>query len=299
MNTATFETYENAPFKKFSNPALIERDLQFLKGLIQGINGDSVINDIEYSELTNWINSKKEYENKQPYHSIIHALREAISDKYLTVDEIENIIWFCDQYLNRTDYFDSITLGIQELLGVIKGIVIDKKINDKELSYLDNWLEENQYLKNTWPFDELYNVVTAILSDQVVTEEEKQSLFDFCSGIVGLNSDNKSISTTSLLKTGYYQIDPEIILQENTFCITGVSNKYKRKEIAEKIELYGGYVVNNVSSKLNYLIVCDEKNACWAFTCYGRKIEEAIRHRKNGAPLIIVHEYDLYDVIEM
>lgn len=42
----------------------------------------------------------------------------------------------------------------------------------------------------------------------------------------------------------------------------------------------GGFVVNNVNKKLNYLVVCDEKNTCWAFTCYGRKIEEAINIEK-------------------
>lgn len=62
--------------------------------------------------------------------------------------------------------------------------------------------------------------------------------------------------------------------------------------------MYGGYIVDHVSSKLNYLVVCDEKNTCWAFTCYGRKIEEAIKHRKQGANLVIVHEYDLYDALE-
>ena len=62
--------------------------------------------------------------------------------------------------------------------------------------------------------------------------------------------------------------------------------------------MYGGVVVDSVNSKLNYLIVCDEKNACWAFTCYGRKIEEAMKHRKKGVNLVIVHEYDLYDTLE-
>ena len=59
--------------------------------------------------------------------------------------------------------------------------------------------------------------------------------------------------------------------------------------------MYGGFVVNTVSSKLNYLIVCDEKNSCWAFTCYGKKIEQAMKQRKQGSNLVIVHEFDLYD----
>jgi NAD-dependent DNA ligase len=82
---------------------------------------------------------------------------------------------------------------------------------------------------------------------------------------LGSTSNTELIST---LKTGFLQIDPIITIPESTFCITGVSKKFKRREIAEKIELYGRYIVENVRAKLNYLIVCNEKNNCWAFTCY-------------------------------
>lgn len=110
-----------------------------------------------------------------------------------------------------------------------------------------------------------------------------------------ISSHGEYKDTVLPLSGGYYQIDPQIEFQERTFCVTGLSKKYRRKEIAERIELHGGYVQNNISGKLNYLVVCDEKNSCWAFTCYGRKIEEAMNHRRQGKQLIIVHEFDLYD----
>ena len=156
---------------------------------------------------------------------------------------------------------------------------------------------ENEFLKNTWPYDELYNLTTNVIQDRIITNEEHDALLDFCKALVGDSTESNSALASSLT-TGFYQIDPTITVQENTFCITGVSKRYKRREIAEKIELYGGYMADNVSAKLNYLVVCDEKNSCWAFICYGRKIEEAIKHRKQGTKLVIVHEFDLYDTLE-
>lgn len=298
MDTAKFDSFDSKAYERFSNPSVIEKDLQTLVGILNGIKSDSVINDVEKEELTSWLNANHRSENKPPYREVISLLREALADNILTSEEIENITWFCNQYINKSGYFSVLTAGIQQLMGIIKGISIDNEINADELKYLDNWLEANEYLKNSWPYDELYSLVTSILQDQIVTAEEHDSLLDFCKAISGDGTEESNNEFIAVLKTGFYQIDPSITIQENTFCITGLSKKYKRREIAERIELYGGVVVDSVNSKLNYLIVCDEKNACWAFTCYGRKIEEAMKHRKKGVNLVIVHEYDLYDTLE-
>ena len=298
MDTKKFDNFDTGSYKRFSNPSIIEKDLQTLVGIIKGIKSDSVINNKENSEAIIWINSHKVYEDKQPYKEVINIIRQALTDNVLTYEESENIVWFCNQYINKTGYFDALTSGIQKLTGIVKGITIDNEINIKELEYLDQWLEEHDFLKNTWPYDELYNLTTGIIQDRVITNEEHDALLNFCKALVGDTTHESNSALISSLKTGFYQIDPLITVQENTFCITGVSKKYKRKEIAEKIELFGGFVVNNVSSKLNYLVVCDEKNSCWAFTCYGRKIEEAIKQRKQGTKLVIVHEFDLYDTLE-
>lgn len=298
MDTAKFDDFDNKAYQRFSNPAIIEKNLQTLVGILDGVKSDNVINDSEKHALLAWVSAQAENENKQPYREVISLLRDALSDNVLTHEEIESITWFCNQYIDKSGYYTALTSGVQQLIGIVKGISIDNEINAEELQYLDNWLEENDYLKNTWPYDELYSLVTSILQDRIVTKEEHESLLRFCKAVSHDEAGQSNNEFITALKTGFYQIDPTITIQENTFCITGLSKKYKRREIAEKIELYGGIVTDSVSAKLNYLIVCDEKNSCWAFTCYGRKIEEAMKHRKKGLNLVIVHEYDLYDTLE-
>ncbi len=297
MDTKKFNEFDTNSHFKFSNPSVIEKDLRTLTGILAGIQSDSVITPREHAELTGWIQYNRIYEEKQPYKEIIGLIREAIADNILTDEECRDICWYCNQYIEKIGYYNVVTSGIQRLTGILQGIAIDEQINLKELTYLDNWLEENDYLRNSWPYDEIYNVTTSIIQDRIITKEEHETFINFAKAVVG-KADNSNMALLALLKTGFYQIEPSITIAEKTFCITGLSKKFKRKEIAEKIELYGGYVVDNISKKLNYLIVCDEKNSCWAFTCYGRKIEEAMTHRKNGLPLVIVHEYDLYDALE-
>jgi hypothetical protein len=298
MNTQNFEHFDNASFKKFTNPSLIEKDLQTLVGILEGIKSDGEITAEEHSLLKRWMNDGREYENRQPYKEVMKFLRLALEDNVLTDEEIKNISWYCNQYINKTGYYSALSSGIQKLTGIVHGIVIDKKVNLKELEYLDAWMEENEHLKNAYPYDELYNLVTSIIQDRYVSEEEQYAFYAFCKSLIGHSSDTTNDLLLHSLSAGYYQIDPSIVIPEQQFCITGVSRRYKRQEIAEKIELFGGYVTNSVSGKLNYLVVCDEKSNCWAFTCYGKKVEDAIKHRKKGANLIIIHENDLYDHFE-
>ena len=50
--------------------------------------------------------------------------------------------------------------------------------------------------------------------------------------------------------------------------------------------------------KVNYLVVCANGNPCWAYACYGRKVEQAVKHRRQGVPIVLVHENDFWDAYE-
>lgn len=294
----SFDTHDSGSYRAFTNPQIIEKDLQTLIGILNGIKADSVIGSVEQSGLHNWLNAYKDYEDKQPYKEVITFIRSALADNVLTIEEIENIIWYCNHYVKRSGYYDELTAGIQKLSGLIKGITIDGVVNPEEILFLDNWLEENRHLANTYPYDEVYSMTVNILRDKVITPEEQVEFLKFSSALVGLSENDGNSNLVESLNTGFYQVDPQITIQENTFCITGESKQFSRREIAERIELYGGFVVDHISGKLNYLVVCDEKNKCWAFTCYGRKVEQVIKLRKKGVNVAIVHEFDLNDTLE-
>ena len=60
----------------------------------------------------------------------------------------------------------------------------------------------------------------------------------------------------------------------------------------------GGKVRSSVSAKTDYLVVGNAGNPCWAYACYGRKIEEAVNLRKAGASIVIVNETDFWDAVD-
>ncbi|MDD3364133.1 MAG: BRCT domain-containing protein [Syntrophomonas sp.] len=83
----------------------------------------------------------------------------------------------------------------------------------------------------------------------------------------------------------------------NLFCFTGVSSKAKRSDIKAIVESKGGIFKNTVVKDTTYLIVGNGGNPCWVFSCYCRKVEQAVNLRKAGHGILIVHEKDFWDEI--
>ena len=69
-------------------------------------------------------------------------------------------------------------------------------------------------------------------------------------------------------------------------------------EVVETITQLGGKARSSVSAKTDYLVVGNAGNPCWAYACYGRKIEEAVNLRKEGASVVIVNETDFWDAVD-
>lgn len=57
------------------------------------------------------------------------------------------------------------------------------------------------------------------------------------------------------------------------------------------------FFTNNVSKSTDYLVIGAEGNPCWAYACYGRKVEAAVNLRKEGYRIILVHENDFHDAV--
>jgi hypothetical protein len=60
----------------------------------------------------------------------------------------------------------------------------------------------------------------------------------------------------------------------------------------------GGTVAPNLTKKVSYLVIGADGNPCWSYSCYGRKVEQAVQLRKEGSKILIVHENDFHDAVQ-
>ncbi|SMB95557.1 BRCA1 C Terminus (BRCT) domain-containing protein [Desulfonispora thiosulfatigenes DSM 11270] len=301
---SNLEAYEELDFRHYMSKAEIDKALHTLEGLLKGVALDNIINNLEVEEVKHWCNQHEEYLDRHPFSELIPLLIEALEDNHLDKDEIKDILWVCNNFKTQSAYYDLVTSDIQRLQGILHGILSDNEITIEEIKGLKDWLNENDHLTTTYPYDEIYSLVVSVLSDGILSNEEKIILKIFFSDFVD-TGNSKSIESheTKVLKkqlsiSGICAICPEILIENKVFCFTGVSEKTTRKGFSDVIEALKGQYKNSVTQKTNYLVVGNKGNPCWAFSCYGRKVEEAITLRKKGHNIQIVNENDFWDFIE-
>lgn len=288
-------------YSVFATPRDTEKSLNVLTGILTGIAIDKLINSNEISELKHWCENNACLNKKEPYKSIIETVLTAIEDEIITQDEIDDITWQCERV--NTHLYDEVTECLQTLSGIFHGVLADKVITDNELYQLQDWINENDHLKSTYPYDEIEVILHCILKDGKVTDEERCTITGYIGQFVdtslSLNINKSYINklTTDYSVSGICMLQPNVIFKNKLFCFTGSSIKAKRKDFAEIVQRLGGIFTNEISKNTDYLIVGDNGSPSWAYSCHGRKIETVMLNRTVGAKTVIVHELDFWDAV--
>jgi len=291
-------------YRQYTGPAELHKAVNTLRGLVAGMTTDRIASKEEVDELANWCMAHRHLINRHPFKELIPLIERVYEDGTVAEDEASDILWLCNNFVSDSDYYDLITSSIQFLQGLIHGIMADEEISDSEIHALQQWITTNEFLMGTYPFDEIESLLMTILMDGKVTEDERDMLKAFFSNFIDLQiSYNLNELKLNAMKEKYSiegicAVCQEIDFENSLFCFTGESERAKRTEIAELIESLGGEFKNNVTNKTKYLVVGNKGNPCWAFSCYGRKIEDAVNRRKAGQKLIIVNEVDFWDIVE-
>lgn len=293
------EYEDSGNYFRFTAPARLDKAIHTLEGIVRGITADNRVSDKELATLTRWIAMHREFLGHHPFNEIVPRLNFIIDNRIVDEEAVADILWLCEKF-TAENFYDQVTSDMQRLQGLLHGILADNVITKDELLGLEAWMEEREHLKKCWPYDEIESLIIAVLKDGVIDDQEHEMLraffSDFCHGRSGKVIDPNFIDSGKSL-SGVCAMCPEIEFEEKTFCFTGSSGIHSRKELAAMVESLGGRHTNNVTKKVDYLVVCSDGNQCWAYACYGRKVEKAIEMRKNGSNIMLIHELDFRDSI--
>lgn len=291
-------------FTKFMFKSEVEKAFHTLEGLLKGIAIDGSINHEEIEEITGWFNLNRSILSHHPFSTLVTVLKTALSDGHINDEERADILWLCSQYTSFDNpYYDLVASDIHRLQGILHGIMADNKIEPGEIEQLEDWLGENDHLTGVYPYDELHSLITHVMDDGILSPEESKSLKAFFADFADLknapNLDPVEISElkSSINTTGICAVHPAISFPDQTFSFTGESSKASRFGIKHRIESRGGRYKNALAEETDYLIVGDDGSPCWAFSCYGRKVEQAMKMRRAGHHIQIIHESDFWNAI--
>lgn len=285
-------------YLRYTQKMNLDKAIHTLEGILKGIAIDYVIREAEALELKRWRDEHIEYSNRHPFNEVMTKIDAALKDGTISIEEKDDLLWLFNNFSTDSIYYDALTSDVQRLHGLLHGLLADGMLTDEEMCNLSDWISENDYLKGCYPFDEIDSLLTSILSDGKIEDQERLQLKAFLEDFIVVGSvPREKIGTRHLAVSGVCAMCPDITFDDKIFCLTGESQIATRTEINHLIEALGGKVIANIREDLDYLIVCAAGNHCWAFSCYGRKVEKAVDYRKKGARIVIAHENDLWDAI--
>lgn len=290
---------DQANYFKFTARSRLEKSINSLIGLVEGIAVDGAINRSEIAYLNRWLVEHDELKESHPYNELMPVVHHAIADGVLSHEERADILWLCEK-LSSSEYYTKTTTDLQRLHGIVGGIIADGVITEDELRGLSEWLDDHEHLRTCWPYDEVSSLITAVMAHKKIDEPMQKILNNFFSQFVQ-QVDDRSIHMPSIEETsvliGLCSVCPEIQFEGKKFCFTGSSKRFTRAELCAIVKSLGGEVVSSLSSTVSYLVIGAEGNPCWAYACYGRKVEQAVTLRKNGSRLVLIHENDFHDSV--
>lgn len=185
---------------------------------------------------------------------------------------------------------------IDELIGVVKGVAADGKVNLLEAQFLLSWMTRNAKYSSDKIVNLLYSRIKEMLADNILDLDEQKELMEILRDISGEHcpADQAEVTAATFPLN---KPTPVLDIPQSTFCFTGKFAYGPRKECEKVITNLGGIVKNTISHFTDYLVIGTLSSSEWIHTSYGRKIEKAMDLRDNPPfqrrgkpPVRIIHE---------
>ncbi len=178
--------------------------------------------------------------------------------------------------------------AIDELVGLCKGMIIDKNLAEEEILFLTSWLQANQQALDVWPAAAIASRLNQILADGIITLEEREDLLALLQEIVGqAQNATATNNSTSLPLT---KPAPPVFFRQHRFCLTGRFAVGPRVNVEFEILERGGLIDTTVTSSTHFLLIGEIGSRDWLHSTHGRKIEKAIAMAEQGHPIALISE---------
>lgn len=264
-----------------------------LINMIEGLTCDGRIDEKELIYLDTWLLESDAIKDNYCVQAIRERIEYILSDGIIDESELKEFKSDLLEIQSNMHDIPGIDLYSAEsdkhlLEGLCKGMIANHQLVDEEIHYLNWWLSNNGMLKSNFPGKELYKLVQNILADGIVTHEESDALKQAMISFTGCDLSTGIVDGLST-RLPVEDID-SLNLQNAVVCLTGKFIYGNRDKCKAEIEAAGGVVIDNITQKLNYLIIGTLVSKDWRFQSYGRKIEQAVEYRDNGIGLKIISE---------
>lgn len=249
-----------------------------LYGIALGINIDSTVWDDETNGLTEWKERNKASTSLPYFKEAFNVIDRVLEDSSISDYEIELLLNISRPFLDtRPEKREA--QATRELIGILRGIMCDDWLNDREINGLKKWLDDQPRSADK-TMQLVISAVNNVLQDGIITEDEGDYLFSLFDSIINPVSEEEGLS-----------------LQNKKFVLSGDFSSGSKTDIKEQVEKSGGIVVSSVSKKVDYVVVGSLGSDAYSFGNYGTKVKKAMELQAEGVPISIIEEATLMDAL--
>ena len=179
--------------------------------------------------------------------------------------------------------------AVEHLLGLVQGMMADGELNELEVRYLSTWLGANQDRLDIWPANVIAELVQATLQNGSIDAGERQKLVGTLKDLIA-NDFQETGSVTAEPPRLPVNTDATVTVSGQAFCFTGEFGFGTRAACTKITEKAGGFVVDDVTRRAQYLVIGNKTSPNWLHENLGRKIQKAMRLQHEGGDIQVINE---------
>lgn len=273
-----YHPHDTDTHSSYIDASLLRKSISEFYGVVRGFSIDNIINQDEIEYIEAWRNENIKYSEHKEIADIIEVIDAILDDNVITLEEITQLQKCMKEYLDNMST-SPITLATQILDGILKGITVDGKISEEECKNLRQWLYDNIYLSDHFPFNKTIETVDKILEDSIITEEESEYLTSVI---------NDMLNPVESMKSAIYSVEGKYV------CLSGVFEYGTKVQVQDYIIKHGGMIDSSVKRTTDYLVVGACECQAYSNGTYGTKVKKAIEYNEKGCKIQIVKEKDFF-----
>ncbi|MBE5750135.1 MAG: hypothetical protein E7346_04635 [Clostridiales bacterium] len=269
-------------FSQFVASPVIRKAISEFYGVIRGFSIDNEISTEEVDFIKNWKKEFAIYDNQKDIADIISVMDKIIDDGVITVEEIVELQGVVKAYLDVVST-SPITLATQILDGILKGITVDGEITEIECKNLRQWLYDNIYLSDHFPFNKAMEILDKVLEDSIITKEEAEYITTMI---------NEMLNPVDCLKEEINSVDGKHV------CLSGNFAYGQKPDVEKFIVSKGGNIDTSVKKTTDILMIGNCECQAYSNGTYGTKVKKAIEYNEKGSHIKIIKESDFFSSIK-
>ncbi|MCH7329632.1 BRCT domain-containing protein [Acinetobacter modestus] len=287
---------EQKNIEKFMGNAISDKSINTFLGFLEGVTIDGKINEREIDAILEWYKNMPELNSSQ-FEMLFKVLSEITTVDGIGDEEKERFIKVLNLF-NSTEFYKKNTADVQRLHGLLAGLVCDSNLILEELVCLNTWLKDHDHLEEDILYQEIFNALRPLRTKKTLTTAEINSIFKLIARYVDPDHHGqlkKCVDSND--NPDFYK--GKITLEDAVYCFTGASTRFKKSEWKALVENNGAKFVDDMTLKVNYLVICNKGNSAWAHVSYGRKFEQAKKWQNEGNAIKIITEDDFVALVNL